>query len=256
MWYQLKSYFRFLHKSSNQHGVHSPFVYQLITECFYDRSSFEDYRKLDAHRTSLLSDQATISVADSGAGSRVFKSDVRAIQDIAKLAGIRKKRQRLLYRLFKYLKIEAALELGTSVGLATAAMGLANPSARIITVEGCVETSKVAQKYSEELGVGNVIFEQSSFDNFLMNHEDRFDLVFVDGDHDKENTLRYFDLLKKKCHDHSVIIFDDIYWSPGMTEAWNTIIASEDITVSIDTFKWGLVFFRKEQGKQHFTIRV
>lgn len=35
MWFSLKSYFWFLCQSSNQHGVHSPFVYQLVTRCFY-----------------------------------------------------------------------------------------------------------------------------------------------------------------------------------------------------------------------------
>ena len=31
MWYQIKSYLLFLLKSKNQHGVHSPFVYDLVS---------------------------------------------------------------------------------------------------------------------------------------------------------------------------------------------------------------------------------
>ncbi len=54
----------------------------------------------------------------------------------------------------------------------------------------------------------------------------------------------------------SVFIFDDIYWSKPMSEAWAIIINHPKVTVSIDTFYWGIVFFRKEQVKEHFTVRV
>jgi len=41
-----------------------------------------------------------------------------------------------------------------------------------------------------------------------------------------------------------------------MSEAWAIIINHPKVTVSIDTFYWGIVFFRKEQVKEHFTVRV
>jgi hypothetical protein len=41
-----------------------------------------------------------------------------------------------------------------------------------------------------------------------------------------------------------------------MTEAWETIKQHPKVTVTINTFFWGFVFFRKEQVKEHFTIRV
>ncbi|HLW33390.1 MAG TPA: class I SAM-dependent methyltransferase, partial [Aequorivita sp.] len=83
-----------------------------------------------------------------------------------------------------------------------------------------------------------------------------YDLILIDGDHNGERTLEYFNALLEKVHNDSLIIFDDIYWSKDMTEAWQKIIAHEKVTVSIDTFQWGMVFFRKEQPKQHFLIRI
>jgi len=58
------------------------------------------------------------------------------------------------------------------------------------------------------------------------------------------------------AHNNSVFIFDDIHWSKEMQEAWQEMIAYPEVRVSIDTFQWGLIFFRKEQTKQDFTIRV
>ena len=51
------------------------------------------------------------------------------------------------------------------------------------------------------------------------------------------------------------MIFDDIYWSSGMKEAWNEIKAHSDVTVTIDLFWIGLVFVRKGQAKENFRIR-
>jgi predicted O-methyltransferase YrrM len=83
-----------------------------------------------------------------------------------------------------------------------------------------------------------------------------YDLIFFDGNHQKEATIDYFEQCLLHIHNDSVFIFDDINWSKGMQEAWQHIKEHPLVTISIDTFYWGIVFFRKEQKKQHFTIRV
>ena len=54
----------------------------------------------------------------------------------------------------------------------------------------------------------------------------------------------------------SIWIFDDIHWSDDMEEAWEIIKNHPKVTVTIDTFQWGIVFFREEQKKEHLAIRV
>ncbi|HEU0137328.1 MAG TPA: class I SAM-dependent methyltransferase, partial [Flavobacterium sp.] len=77
-----------------------------------------------------------------------------------------------------------------------------------------------------------------------------------DGNHQKVATLRYFDLLLPTVTNDSVWIFDDIHWSRDMEDAWEEIKAHPKVTVTIDTFQWGIVFFRKEQRKEDFFVRV
>ncbi len=254
MWYQIKSYLSFLLKSSNQHGVHSPFVYDLITKCFYDKKNYSDYQKLKEIRTELYHNQSSIEITDFGAGSRVFKSNNRKVSDIAKNAGIPFKRQKLLYRITAYFKPQTVLEIGTSLGLGTTALAFAN---KIITVEGCPNTAKVSEAIFSKNKFSNIQLEVATFEDYFKNNLSlKYDLVYVDGNHNKKKTLEYFENLLDRIYDDTVIIFDDIYWSKEMTEAWNQIIKNSKVTVSIDTFYWGFVFFRKEQQKQHFTIRL
>jgi|TARA_R100000479_G_scaffold33554_3_gene14222 predicted O-methyltransferase YrrM len=257
MKHQILSYLSFLLRATNQHGVHSPFVYQLLTQCFYDKKKYDAYNALNNHRETLLADSEKIEVTDFGAGSRVFKTNNRKVADIAKHAGVTKKRQRLLFRLVQYFQPNSIVELGTSLGMATTAMALGNPNASVKTVEGCPNTLKKASNYFTKNKLQNIKTFNQSFDRFFKeNTSETYDFVFIDGNHNKEHTVAYFNQLLKKIHNDSVLVFDDIYWNPSMTEAWQEILKHPKVTVSIDTFQWGLIFFRKEQRKQHFSIRL
>ena len=110
----VKSYIQFLWNSKNEHGVHSPFVFDLVTKCFYDKSPTPEYLLLRKYRNSLLENENTIEVTDFGAGSRVFKSNTRQISKIAKTAGITSKRAELLFRIAQYFQPNNILEIGTS----------------------------------------------------------------------------------------------------------------------------------------------
>jgi len=257
MLYQIKQYILFLIKSTNQHGVHSPFVYNLVTKCFYDKTFFVDYKKLRKYRAVLLKSKSTIEVTDLGAGSKVSKNNTRAISNIAKHVGSTKRRTVLLYRLVNYFKSENILELGTSLGIATQALSLGNPNAKITTIEGCPNLSKFSKESFKQQGLENIEVLNGDFAGIIQNLKSTtYDLIFFDGNHQKDDTLSYFETLVSTTHNDTIFIFDDIYWSKGMTEAWKTIKEHPKVTVTIDTFYWGFVIFRKEQVKEHFTVRV
>ena len=257
MWYLIQSYIKFLKKSTNQHGVHSPFIFNLITQCFYDKTKYEDYTILNSYRTKLYNNKETISITDFGAGSRVFKSNQRVISEIAKTAGIHPKRAQLLYRITHYLKSKNNLELGTSLGMATSALSLGSKNGTTTTIEGCPKTAQVAQQHFLDFDLKNINLKVGPFETELDNIKNQtFDIIYIDGNHQKEATLDYFEKLQGSIHNDSLMIFDDIHWSESMTEAWESIKNHQSVTVTIDTFFWGFVFFRKEQEKEHFTIRV
>lgn len=272
------SFLNFLWNSKNQHGVHSPFVYNLVTKCFYDKKNYPEYAVLKNYRNSLLENKNTIEVTDFGAGSRVFKSNTRAINQIAKNAGISPKRAELLFRIVNYFQPETILEIGTSLGLATSALSLGlesktnraklNKNAQIITLEGCPNTMSIAKNQCQLHNLNNIEFVNTKFEDYLKNPKPdpreielakqtrNPQLIYFDGNHSKKATLEYFELLIPTITNDSVWIFDDIHWSQDMEEAWEIIKNHPKVTVTIDTFQWGIVFFRNEQKKEHFVIRT
>lgn len=251
-------YLKFLTKATNQHGVHSPFVYQLVTKCIYQKSTKKTKANYSNSKKKLYKNNSIINVTDFGSGSRVFKSNQRKVSAIAKNAGISTKYALLLNRLVAYLEINSVLELGTSLGLATNAIVLNNKKVLVDTLEGCPETLKVANDLFEFTDVQKQIkCYQGKFKNTIENvvADKKYDLIYFDGNHQKEATLNYFKKCLKNKHNNSVFVFDDIYWSDGMEEAWEIIKNHPEVKVTVDLFQWGMVFFRKEQEKEHFKIR-
>lgn len=263
MLFQIKSYLKFLWNSKNEHAVHSPFVFNLLTKCFYDRKSKPEYAILKKYRKSLLENPDFIEVTDFGAGSRVFRSNRRQISKIAKTAGISPKRAELLFRVTTYFQPENILEIGTSLGLATSALAMGSRSlgtkGKVITIEGCANTADIAKNQLEQFNCNNVENVISEFESFLITENLQsaiYDLIYFDGNHSKSATLKYFELLLSTITNDSVWIFDDIHWSEEMEEAWEIIRNHPKVKVTIDTFQWGFVFFRREQEKEHFIIRT
>jgi predicted O-methyltransferase YrrM len=259
MLFQIKSYLKFLWNSKNEHAVHSPFVFNLLTKCFYDRKTKPEYAILKNYRKSFLQNKNTIEVTDFGAGSRVFKSNTRQISKIASTAGISPKRAELLFRITAYFKPDTILEIGTSLGLATSALALGAPKAKVTTLEGCFATALVARNGLQQFNYNNVESIVTEFESYLNNYQlstTNYQLVYFDGNHSKKATLDYFDFLLTTITNDTVWIFDDIHWSPEMEEAWGIIKNHPRVKVTIDTFQWGFVFFRREQEKEHFIIRA
>ncbi|WP_051224447.1 O-methyltransferase [Flavobacterium tegetincola] len=254
----IKSYLKFIWNSTNAHGVHSPFVFNLVQKCFYDKTKYPEYSLLEKYRNSLLKNKNTIEVTDFGAGSRIFKSNTRTINAIAKNAGISPERAKLLFRIVNYFQPKSILEIGTSLGLATSALAL-NDFSAVTTLEGCPETMKQCQLQLQKFNINNVTGITGEFSKQLTAYNLKpttFNLIYFDGNHSKQATLDYFELLLPTIDNETVWIFDDIHWSEEMEETWEIIKKHPKVKVTVDTFQWGIVFFRSEQVKENFIIRT
>ena len=254
-------YLRYVITASNGqgHGVHSPFVFNLIQRVFIDYAKYDAYDKIETKRKALLNNATLLTIEDFGAGSTVMKSNTRRVRDIARSSLKPKKYGQLLFRLVAFFQPATVLELGTSLGITTSYLATANPAGKVITFEGATQVAAQARGIFESLGLNNVTIVEGNFDDTLaqtLRTTGKIDFAFVDGNHRHEPTVRYFRELLGSIHEESVVVFDDIHWSHEMEAAWEQIKQDASVTLSIDLFFIGLVFFRKEHKvKQHFTIR-
>lgn len=257
----LKKYLHYYFAASNGrgHGIHSPFVFDFITTVLNDRQSYPAYGQVEDLRSRLQKDPTLLHVQDFGAGSVSGSSRQRSIAAITANAAKPKKYGQLLYRMVKKYQPATILELGTSLGITTAYLSLGAPEARLITMEGSPEIAAAAKRNFEGLQLSSPELVEGNFDETLapvLAGLPLIDFVFVDGNHRREPTERYFEQLLPHCGDQTILIFDDIHWSQEMEEAWATICSHQRVRCTIDLFFIGIVLLRPEfREPQHFAIR-
>jgi predicted O-methyltransferase YrrM len=240
-----------LAKNGKGHGVHSPFVFDFIVQVLNDKRHYYAYTEVEHLRKQLLNDERFLEIEDLGAGGRGAAPVMRRIREVARNMAKPARFGQLLFRMVNYYAPSSVLELGTSLGLTTAY--LAHSPAPVVTIEGAGATAAQALRNFEALNLRNIRLLQGNFDELLPRLLETIGtpgFVFVDGNH------RYFNLLVAGATADTILVFDDIHWSTEMEAAWKQIRAHPAITLTIDLFFIGIVFFRKEiKVPQHFMIR-
>lgn len=257
--HQVKSYIRhFFIAKRKGHNVHSPFVYRLCEDVFYNEARHYDFEELRKIRLNLINSKQEIEVEDFGAGSKTFTGNKRKVSDLVHKGISTQKQSELFYRLINYLKPSCIIELGTSLGVNTIYLAKANTHSKVYSIEGSKALSDFAKHLAEKNKADNISFICEKFDHALpalLKRLGQAELVYVDGNHTYEATLHYFNLLLDYTTENTVLIFDDIYWSEGMTRAWEEITNHPKVTLTIDTFYFGVVFFRTEM-KEKVNLKI
>jgi predicted O-methyltransferase YrrM len=252
----LLAFLKYLFLSKTRHGTHSPFAYQLVENVIYKKEHLSNFNAIEKLRKNLLKNGTSINITDLGAGSRKNNHSIRSIASITRSAVKSKKYSQLLYRLTHHFKPDVVVELGTSMAISTAYFSLA--CNKVISIEGCPNIFQKANENIQQLNLQNIQLINANFDHVLApvleKHKHQKILLYIDGNHRKNATLNYFYLALKNVSEDSIIIFDDIHWSKEMEEAWEIIKQNPQVTVSIDLFQIGIIFFHKTQVKENFII--
>ena len=245
--------YKLFSKHRKGHGIHSPFVFDLVSGVFRNKTDADIVFNIEKIRKKMLTDTRIINVNDLGAGSAKYKSSLRKLTTISRYSAIPEKYGILICNMAKSFGKPHIIEFGTSLGISALYLAAGDREVAVYTIEGCRETSAVAAENFKEAGCTNITLFNTSFEDFLVRHTSEIlkpGLVFIDGNHRKEPVIKYFNLMAEVSDSSTVIMIDDIYSSVGMYEAWSKIKKHRKVTFTVDIFRMGIVFFR--EGVNHF----
>jgi len=152
----------------------------------------------------------------------------------------------LLFKLIRTTQPELALELGACIGISAAYQSTAqstNRKGRLITIEGSEAIAGLAKKNIESLRLNNVEIFCGTFKEVLpgiLESVSAVDYVFIDGHHDEQATIAYFEMLLPHLSPEAILVFDDISWSDGMRRAWEKVRKHPAVSFSVDLKMLGI----------------
>lgn len=210
--------------------------------------------KIRQQRTLLERRNDVVEIDDFGAGvspaSDGIKKHVR-VGDVAVQNSRSHRWLSFMMKLVRGIRPESILELGTCIGISGmyCSSGLQlNGSGTLITVEGANAYADIAGGAFQSLGLNNIVQYRGRFSDVLdgiLNRHRPFDLVFVDGHHDGDATIGYFEQILPALSGSAWMIFDDISWSGGMKKAWKVISSHPRVKFSADLSLIGICFIQQ-----------
>lgn len=258
-WHNIKSYLRWqlCARDRQGHRVHSPFLFSLITSGLHNPIEEEWAREVEQRRRQLLADMSEVAITDYGSGSS-FGNGRRRVCDIARHSSTSPRDGRLLCNLATAMHSGNILELGTNLGVGSLYLAHSANCSLLVTIEGCPNLSEIAVEGFKQLGTNNITLINAEFSEALpkaLESLSKLDFVFIDGNHRGEPTLSYFSQCLPFVSNDTVIVIDDIHKNADMELAWGKIVENEQVTLSLDFYTMGAVFFRRQLSRQTISLR-
>jgi len=211
---------------------------------------------IESLRTRLLRDDTVVPITDFGAGPadanrsdeqmRTGRIAEKTVRQICSRASKNRLWSLLLFKLIRETAPTRCVELGTCLGISGAFQAAAlkvNGTGRLLTLEGSEELAGLARNHLRGLELDNAAVVTGRFQDTLpgvLQDLGTVDYAYIDGHHDHDATLRYFEQIGAAASDGALFVFDDIAWSQGMARAWKTISESPQVAISVDLFEVGL----------------
>lgn len=210
--------------------------------------------EVDAVRAALAASERRVAVQDFGAGTRRTllsagaKPAERAVAEIYRRAAATPAWGRFLFRLVRALRPRRLLELGTNLGVSASHLAAAlalNGEGRLVSIEGDPALAEIARENLGRLRGGErALVLTGRFEERLpevLPAHGPFDLVFLDGHHEREATLRYVERIRPHLAPGACLAFDDIEPWKDVRAAWRRIRAEHPEADAVDLGKMGLL---------------
>jgi len=245
-------------KSLSNSNIHASIIRQAIWETINYKIDLEEkswINKIEQIRNHFTGNQTQVTVVDFGAGNpdsqRSDEEMTRGTTSTTTYGDICLGSKPalwalLLFKLIRKIQPETAIELGTCIGISAAYQSAAqqlNGKGQLVSIEGSEAIAELAKKNLESLGLTNVEILSGTFTKILPEifaKTSTLDYVFIDGHHDEQATIAYFEMLLPFLSPEAILVFDDISWSSGMRKAWEKIRKHFAVSFSVDLKMLGI----------------
>jgi hypothetical protein len=248
MSYLTRKYLKYLINAGHKkgHGIHSPFLFRLITEVIENRGFYSAYPMLAAAEENVRS---MVRMLDTETYQQLYDakpgSDSSATKKLHLLTG---KFDRLLFRLVNDFRPETISFNGSTFGVTLLALALAD---RRIQLRAQVENSHYRSfclRLMEVYEVGNISLKGAA-------EVVASDFVVVQHPFNPEECSRILSQILSATSYQGVIVLCGIHSSAEMDAVWTKYKSVEKVQISLDVFEIGILICKEGLQKEDFVLR-
>jgi predicted O-methyltransferase YrrM len=217
------------------HGIHSPFVYSLITKVIEERRRYYSFDDIELIGKQLL-----------------FKEG-----GLVRRETFRPKLGALLFRLANYFHPQHIIQIGATTGLSTLYLTSYASGINCISLENIPEYLPVSRWTYAQAAKTLVDVRDGDYKQTLpqaLQDMKRPDMVFFNLRHEQTDRLWLFNECMKYIYDDTFFVFEDIKSDFQARDHWKRICDHPDVTVAIDLSSTGIVFFNKKYHKRTYLL--
>ena len=235
-------------------GVHSPFVYNLITKVIEERCPYYCFDDIELVRKQLLFCNATLTLPERTRNRKVCR---RTVGQVVAHEAIKPKHGALLFRLANYFKSKQILQLGCSVGIPTLYLTAYASEVHCIVLESVPELASVARMAFEKAACRSADLRVGAYGDLLPEALAEMpcpDLIYFDASIGWQEQADLFEACLQRAGDDTLFVFEGIRANRRMRAFWKAACQRAEVTISVDLYSMGLLFFNKKLHKRNYIV--
>ncbi len=236
-------------------GVHSPFVYNLITKVIEEKRPYYCYDDIELVRRQFYYRETRFPWIDRRHGKKEVPD--MPVGHILRREAIRKKQGELLFRLANYFKPRHILQFGCSAGISTLYLTAYSPEVACTVLECMPSLAVVARQVWQKAARGPVDLRVGEYPALLpgaLKKIDRLDFVFFNRLEEAADRETLFEACLEKAHNETVIVLSGIKANRAMRAFWRSVCGRQDVTVTLDLYTLGIVILNRKLHKRNYTV--
>ncbi len=223
-------------------GIHSPFVYSLITKVLREKNLYYDYNKIEQLRDALLNDSFLLKDRDTRRIVTKFKTSER--------------HGRFLFRLVNFFHPETLLEIGTGLGVDTLYMASPHADCRCVTLEEDQSLHLLSKMLFSRNCTSNIEAMKGSWEETVkqaITTIEKLDFVCLNAG--PQLPIReIYNICRTKMHDQSIFLIRNIRTSIVLFELWEELKKEKNVVTSVDMYSMGILFYNPSLTNQQYNL--
>jgi hypothetical protein len=227
------------------YGVHSPFVFDLITNVIEEMMIFYAYHDIAQIRLQLLQKDKPIH----------YRDKKLAVKKVLRQYGISKKEGEFLFRMANHYKPHSILSVGSSMGLAPLCLSRYNSTVQCVTLEEEQDLAEIATHFLNKEKNPSLLIKTGAYEVTIPEsivQLQQIDCIFFGKDVEANNIITIFQQYLPFIHDNTFCVLAGIRSSSEKQHCWKQCCQLPCVTVAVDLFDMGILFFQPKLHKRTY----